>query len=697
MKYLPGLAAIVALLILPMAAHGVQKRPPADVDGARIVAANREPGSWLTNGRTYDEQRYSPLDQINASNVGQLGLAWSHDLNTLRGVEAAPLYVDGVLYNISAWNITTALDARTGKVLWTYDPKVPAAYARWACCDVVSRGVAVWKGKVIIATLDGRLIALDATTGRPVWTARTFEGQPYSVTGAPRVFDGKVLIGNGGGDFGARGYVTAYDADTGKRIWRFYVTPGDPAKGFESKAMAMAARTWSGEWWKVGGGGGGPWDSLVYDPKLRLVYIGTGNGGPYAESVRSPGAGGDNLFLSSIVAVKVDTGDYVWHFQETPGEEWDYTATQPLMLADLNIGGRVRKVIMHAPKNGFFYVLDRVTGQFISAKPYVAVNWARSIDPKTGRPDTDPIARFGDEPVLLTPGPAGGHNWHPMSYSPKTGLVYFPVQEGWFVYPLSAGSPETRSAINPATFAQWQDKARELRKVADEREKGWLTAWDPVTQKEVWRVPYPRPGSGGTLATAGNLVVEGTPNKTLAIYRADTGKKLWETDVQSAPVAGAISYMLDGQQYIAINAGWGGGAAVVDMASGKPPLQVAPARLLVFKLGGTASLPPAPPELVQEMPAPPLSRAPEAQVQKGALLYSQTCARCHGVEVRGGLKDLRYMTRPTHGKFNDIVMHGAYQAKGMANFSDVLSQEDADAIHAYITARANEDWFKGQK
>ena len=419
----------LALAIPTLAAAG----GAANVDGARIRGADREPGQWMATGRTYQEQRYSPLTGITPQNIGRLSLAWHADLNTYRGVEASPIEVDGVLYNISAWNITTAYDARTGKVLWTYDPKVPPEFGRKACCDIVSRGLSVWKGKVIIATLDGRLIALDARTGAPVWTQNTFEGEPpwpYTITGAPRVFDGKVLIGNGGAELGVRGYVPAYDAETGRKLWRFYTVPGDPAKGFENKAMEMAAKTWTGQWWRYGGGGTA-WDTITYDPKLKLIYIGVGNGSPWVQKFRSPG-GGDNLFLASIVAVKADTGEYVWHYQETPGEQFDSTATQPMILADLKIAGRLRHVLMQAPKNGFFYVLDRTNGKLISAHAFVPMNWATRVDMKTGRPVETPLARYDTTPVLLSPGPGGAHNYNPMAYSPKTGLVYFPVVESYF-------------------------------------------------------------------------------------------------------------------------------------------------------------------------------------------------------------------------------------------------------------------------
>ncbi len=690
----PLALALMAVLLAGGAVAAARSAAPAAVDAARLLRADADPGQWLSDGRTYSSQRFSPLTQINPGNVDKLGLAWYADLDTYRGVEATPLFIDGVLYDVSAWNLVTAYDARTGKRLWSYDPKVPREWGRYACCEPVSRGLAAWKGKIIIATLDGRLIALDARDGEPVWTTQTFDkSQPYSITGAPRVFDGKVLIGNGGADLGARGFVGAYDADTGKPLWRFYVTPGDPAKGFESKAMEMAAKTWNGEWWKLGGGGA-PWDSITYDPELRLVYFGTGNGSPLVAAYRSPG-GGDNLFLCSVVAVDVDTGRYAWHYQEVPSEEWDYDCNQSLVQANLTIGGKLRKVLLHAPKDGFFYVLDRRTGKVISAKNYVPVTWAKGIDLKSGRPIVNPEARYDLDPVLVTPGPGGGHNWFPMAFSPKAGLAYFPSYEQWMVYARDPSFKPQPFRSNSGWGGYSGDALKKriaLQKIGDPREKAWLTAWDPVKQKLAWQVRLPRHGNGGVLVTAADLVVEGTTRQTLSIFNARNGKLLWETPTQSAPVAGPISYMLDGVQYIAVNAGWGGGAAQIERGAGKEMPRAA-ARLLVFKLGGTATLPAMKPE--EEAPEPPPLRASEAQVQKGGELFGRNCVLCHGQRAIGGVKDLRKMTRETHAQFKDIVLGGARKDKGMASFADILTVDDADAIHAYLIARANEDWGKG--
>ena len=414
--------------VLPAASVSTPAAPAvAAVDAARLVAADSEPGSWMSYGRTYSEQRYSPLTAINASNIDTLGLAWSYELNTKRGIEATSIVVDGVMYTSSAWSIVHALDARTGAHLWSFDPKVAKDKSLHTCCDVVNRGVAVWQGRVFVGVLDGRLIALDAATGKLVWEVATIDSNlPYSITGAPRVVKGKVLIGNGGAEFGVRGFISAYNVADGSMAWRFYTVPGNPEHGFENETMAMAADTWNGTWWEMGGGGT-VWDAMAYDPELDLLYIGVGNGSPWNHRLRSPG-GGDNLFLSSIVALRPDSGEYVWHYQTTPGETWDYTATQHIILADLELDGKTRKVLMQAPKNGFFYVLDRTDGTLLSANNYINITWATHVDMATGRPAEVREARFyDDKPYLVFPSYLGGHNWHPMSYSPDTGLVYIPV------------------------------------------------------------------------------------------------------------------------------------------------------------------------------------------------------------------------------------------------------------------------------
>src|SRR5579871_5743777 len=427
-------AALIALAACSQQPTGPAKLTAATVDGAMINAADQHPDVWLSHGRTYSEQRYSPLKDITTSNVGQLGLAWFADLDVNRGMEASPLVVDGVMYVTSAWSIVYALDAKTGARKWTFDPQVDKERGQKACCDVVNRGVALWKGKVYVGTIDGRLIALDAATGKKIWDVVTVDqAKPYTITGAPRVIKGKVLIGNGGAELGVRGYLTAYDAETGQQAWRFFMTPNPEKKPDGAASDKFFADKGNASWgdkgeWVETGGGGTPWDAIVYDPDLDIVYIGTGNGSPWNQKLRDPD-GKDNLLLSSILALKPDTGEYVWHYQTTPGESWDYTATQPLILAELKIGDASRKVIMQAPKNGFFYVLDRANGQLISADKFQDnITWATGVDMKTGRPQETPNARYQKpETSLHIPGPLGSHNWHPMAFSPDTGLVYIPA------------------------------------------------------------------------------------------------------------------------------------------------------------------------------------------------------------------------------------------------------------------------------
>lgn len=687
--------AVPAALALCMTAATAQT--VANGEALRNADAPANVGDWMSYSRTWDEQRFSPLDQINDGNVGQLGLAWYDDLETMRGVQASPIVVDGVLYNISIYNIVTAYDGKTGEKLWTYDPDVGAEWARLACCGPSARGLAAWNGKIYIGALDGRLIAVDAKTGEEVWTTRTFETEgllnTYSITGAPRVYDGKVVIGNGGADYGVRGFVAAYDAETGERLWKFYTVPGNPADGPDGEAsdsaMQIALPTWHGEWWKYGGGGTA-WDSFSYDPELNLVYIGTGNGSPHMWYFRSEGKG-DNLFLCSIIAVDADSGEYKWHYQMVPEEEWDYTCTQPMVLADLEIDGRERQVIMQAPKNGFFYVLDRATGELISAKSYVSENtWASHIDMETGRPVLMPGAHNTTTPHLMNPSWLAAHTWHPMSWSPLTGLMYFSAQEQPAIYARAEDGGfnfvHHRSNSGQA-FGTMPELRAKLQEEANAKEKGYLLAWNPVTQSEAWRVNYRVPGSGGVLATAGNLLVQGTIDKTLAIYRATDGAKLWEMNIDQAPVAGPITYMIDGEQYIAINAGWGG-SPVYNLG----PFQTATAKLLVFKLGATGvTLPPMPPPA--DLPRPPMLRASEAQISEGRALYAEVgCNRCHGDNATGGVKDLRFMTAESHAAFNDIVLKGTLADRGMASFADVLTPAQAEAIHAYLIARGNEDY-----
>ena len=707
--------SFIACSTLALAACGAPAAPAVDdavllamnakpahsgVDAGAII--NATPGEWLTHGRTYSEERFSPLNKIDAANVVDLGLAWVFDLGVSRGIEATPIVHDGVMYVTGSWNIVYALDARTGAQIWSFDPEVDRSRASIMCCDIVNRGVALWGGKVFTGTIDGRLIALDARTGAKAWDVQTTDNsKPYSITGAPRVVKGKVIIGNGGAEFGVRGYLSAYDAENGKMVWRFYTVPGNPADGFEDAAMEAAAKTWNGEWWKLGGGGT-VWDSMAYDPDLDLLYIGTGNGSPWNQRVRSPG-GGDNLFLSSIVAVRPDTGEYVWHYQTTPGETWDYTATQHIILADIDIDGSPRKVLMQAPKNGFFYVIDRATGALVSAKNFTPVNWASGVDLKTGRPIENPDARWpGKAPYFQIPGPLGAHNWHPMSFNPQTRLVYIPAQQIPFAYGDVGDFREKKNGWNTGadfTLGALPDDeatAKALRSML----QGRLIAWDPVKQEARWTVDHFGPWNGGVLSTAGGLVFQGASDAHFAAYDAETGKRLWRYFTQTGVVAAPISYELGGEQYVTVATGWGGAYALI--AGGVVPTgsEAKVGRVLTFKLGAKTESPDvAVPEQVRA--APPASTAAPEVIMAGAKAYAQNCTVCHGDRAMssGLVPNLRYS--PLLGDaalWNSVIREGARASLGMGDFGGILDEETSEAIRAYVISEANsgraEDYFK---
>lgn len=661
----------------------------ASIDGARIAKA--EPANWLSTGRTYDEQRHSPLDQINQQNVTDLGLAWYWDTGTKRGLEATPIVVDGTMFTSGTWSVVWAHDAKTGELLWEYDPQVPRAWGRYACCDVVNRGVAAWKGKIYVGTIDGRLIALDAGTGEPVWEVNTIlPDRPYTITGAPRIVKDKVIMGNGGAEYGVRGYITAYDAQTGAEQWRFYTVPGNPDDGFETQDMEEAAATWrGGKWWEVGGGGT-VWDSMAFDPDLNMLYIGTGNGAPWNRYIRSPG-GGDNLYLSSMVAINPDTGMKVWHYQTTPGDTWDYTAVQHMILADLEINGAPRKVIMQAPKNGFFYVIDRTNGEFISAESYVPVTWATHVDQETGRPVENPEAHYANEKKRIKPGPLGGHNWHPMTYHPGTGYVYIPALDLRFDYAQDNAfkhSPKDwnlgvdfKESAPPASAEENIDNLQNI--------KGFLTAWDPVTQQEVWRVQHATAWNGGLLSTAGDLIFQGRADGAFAAYAAATGELLWESPVHVGIIAAPVSYSIDGDQYITVVAGWGG---AFGLASGAPRHRknvLSEGRILTYKLGGKVTLP-EPEVTYLAIPTPPEMQYTPEQQRHGQDLFHEYCAVCHGpgVGTSGPVPSLLYSTADVHDAWQAIVIGGAYTAKGMPSFEHALSPDDARDIRAYVVERA---------
>jgi len=656
-----------------------------------LVDFNSSPNEWLLHGRTYAEERHSPLDQINTSNVDQIGLSWSFETGTNRGHETTPIVKDGVMFITAPWSVVHALDAKTGDLLWTHDPKVERAWANNACCDVVNRGVALYENSIFFGTIDGRLISLDKDTGTENWSILTIDkSRPYTITGAPRIVKGNVIIGNGGGEFGVRGYVTAYDVDSGDELWRFYTVPGNPNEPFESPEMEIAAKTWSGgKWWEYGGGGT-VWDSMAYDPALDTLYIGTGNGSPWNRYVRSPG-GGDNLYLSSIVALDPDTGDYKWHYQTTPGDSWDYTATQHMILADLEINGQMRKVIMQAPKNGFFYVIDRTNGELISAENYVPINWATHVDMETGRPVENPANNYFDTPALTTPGPLGGHNWQPMAFNPDTGLVYIPAQEMLFVY-----SHDKDFEYNPKTWNTGQQiemtylpKNPDELAMVDKATFGYLLAWDPVAQKEVWREQYQRPWSGGLLSTAGDLVLQGTSDGRFIAFDAASGEILWSVDTGQGIIAPPITYMIDDEQYIAVQVGYGGAYALAGAfpSANKNPAQ--DGRMLVFKLGGEEMSPPAQ-SIAKVNPVVPSMTTDALTIARGEYEYHEHCQFCHGAGVIGGgvIPDLRYLDEVGHKTFLGVILGGMHSEKGMASFKDVLSLEQANQIQAYIISQA---------
>ncbi len=654
-------------------------------------------GEWLNHGRTYKEQRYSPLTDINKNNVNELDLAWSFKFDTARGMEATPILHDGVLYVSTGWSHVHAIDARSGNELWHYDAKVPKSQLAKTCCGPVNRGVAIWQKdnssplQIFFGSLDGRLIALDAKTGKENWSVQsTPTDGNYSITGAPRIVKDMVIIGNGGGELGVRGYITAYDVSSGEMRWRFYTVPGDRNKPQESEALKKALPTWSGEeWYKLGGGGGTVWDSIVFDPELDILYIGTGNGSPWNRDLRSPG-GGDNLYLSSIVAINPDNGKYIWHYQTTPADNWDYTATQQMILAEIEINNEIRSVIMQAPKNGFFYVLDRKTGELISAEKFGHVTWATHVDMETGKPVESEFADYQENGgSYIWPSPYGAHNWQPMSYSKKTGYIYIPVQT---IPAYFSGQKEVSYKVNrwntgvnlneSRSPASWVAAKASL----DALVYGELVAWDPIKQERAWTVRHPKPSNGGTLSTAGDLVFQGTWDGAFAAYDALSGDQLWQYQSDSAILAGPITYELDGEQYVAVTQGSGG---VVMLTIGEEIRKnfVNQNRLLVFKRGDfnlerlTANNTMASLESVKFEHDLDIAR-----VKNGEYLYHNNCASCHGLDAKSNyvVPDLRYMSEETHDNFATIVLGGSLTHKGMIGFYETLSLDDVGMIHDYL-------------
>jgi quinohemoprotein ethanol dehydrogenase len=664
------------------ATSGVGSAPAfANVDQERLNNAAIEPGQWLTFGGTYNEQRYSPLNQITIDNIDQLGLAWYVDIRANQGQQSTPLYVDGVLYFTESWGQVNAVDATNGESIWRFDPQVSGDVAGRGCCGVNNRGAAVYEGKVFVTAYDGRMFALDAGTGEVLWETQTVDPEMwYTSTGAVRVANGKVFIGNGGAEFKTRGYVSALDANTGEILWRFYTVPGNPELGFENDAMRMAAETWNGNWWDLGGGGS-TWDGITYDPVTNLLLFGVGNGAPWNPLVRSPG-GGDNLFLNSIVAVDADTGEYVWHYQEIPAEEWDFDAVQQITLADIEVDGEVRHVAMQAAKSGFYYMLDAYTGELLRANNFVPVNWTSGYDMATGKPIINQAAQYTKRQVgtIIQPGPAGAHGQAPMSYNPNTGLLYIPAMESSMAFANAPENIEGRFNLGMEYFGHdyaYDDPENTIQRGSKTR----LVAWDPVAAEEVWAIEDV--AVGGTLSTGGGLLIKANgQGQTLGIYDAEDGSELKLLDVQASATAGPISYMHDGEQYI---------AHIVGGPSFQGYYAPTYARLLVYKLGGTATLPEKT-EFTQRPLSPPVETASEVLVARGGEIYGENCSMCHDVGgmARSSFPDLR-RTPLLHSAdgFNNVVLQGALAERGMTSFAASLNEDDTDAIRHYIIAQAH--------
>ncbi|MDE1924049.1 MAG: PQQ-dependent dehydrogenase, methanol/ethanol family, partial [Gammaproteobacteria bacterium] len=682
------------------------------------AATSASADDWPMVGGDASVAYFSKLAQIDARNVDRVGLAWQYALPTTRGLEATPVVVDGRLYASGNWGKVYALDAASGRELWTYDPDVDGQWGRYACCDVVNRGVAVAGGIVYVASLDGYLHALDANTGRLLWKTDTLPARGahafhYTVTGAPVVAGNLIVIGNGGADFGgARGSISAYDRHTGRFRWRFYTVPRDPALGPQDQPhLQPAASTWGSHYdWRTGGGGA-VWDGIAYDASLGLIYFGTANPAPYA--IGPDARRGDELYAASIVAVHAESGRLAWYYQEVPGDGWDYDATQKMILARLSIGGRPRDVLMQAAKNGFFYVLDRRTGRLLSARPFTFVNWTRGIDPRSGRPRRDPQADYRRGPRLVFPGMAGAHSWQPMSYSPRTGLAYVPVIDAPMVYVGTAhrraglieGSFEVAGVFtddyDPAAMASLFGPLPPLSSLEraaghSAEHRGVLRAIDPRTGRVVWSRRGTDPWDGGVLSSAGNLVIRGDAAGRLDFYAADSGRLLRRIDVGTSIMAAPATYRVQGRQYLVVLAGYGGGTLASPFPGGSAARRFGNAgRILAFSLDGAAVPLPAPVHPLP-FPRPPPREGDAARVAAGEVLYDRYCARCH-VFGRGVLPDLRRSVANLGPAFYSIVLQGAYRQLGMARWDDVLARGDAEAIHAYLIDQAWDEYASRMK
>ena len=687
---LAGIVALVAFLLwmgLPGAWPGdeVVEGGPGWVDEERLrAAATAEPGSWIAHGQTYHELRFPSLAQINRDSIGDLGLAWFKNLNNRHRAQSTPLVIDGMMYFTDAWSVAYAVDAASGEEAWRFDPQTDRRSMRYACCGgAINRGMAAYKGKLYFATFDARLIALNMASGEPLWEVDTSvypTNNPYTITGAPRAVHDKVFIGQSSSEFGLRGYLSAYDAETGELAWRFFMVPGDPSQPVEHPELVKAAETWTGEWWKLGGGGT-PWNAIVYDPYYDQLLVGTGNGAPWPRAIRSPN-GGDNHFLGGILALDPYTGRMNWFYQTTPGDNWDFNAAQDIALLDLEVDGELRKVLFQAPKNGFFYVLDRRDGELLRAAPYAALNWATHIDMETGRPVENPETRYEDKPAWILPGNSGGHSWQPMSVDPERGVAYTAVQDISLLYSLPEEFKRTgQFEISKERISLGVELGPRYRQLAaaagpQPESKGWLKAFDALAGEVLWAVERATPYNGGVLATAGGVVFQGDGNGQFAAYDTGDGTLLWEHQVYGD--AGApITYEIDGEQYLAVQVGGG-------------PRRYNDGRMLAFKLGAQGQLPePSAPQV--DIPEPPPLTATTEQLARGAELYYQHCVWCHGMGPVGMVNaDLRLMSAETHKTFQAIVRGGMLLEKGMDSFADAVSTEEAELIHQFVISRALE-------
>ena len=677
----------------------------AAVDSQRIANAAEEPEMWLTYGGSYDETRHSSLASINGDTVQNLGVDWVYTMDKPRGAEATPIVVDGVMYVTGSWSIVYAVDARTGEELWTYDPEVSGEDAVKGCCDVVNRGVAVHDGKVFVGVFDGRLEALDAATGEVLWSNVTVDqSKPYTITGAPRVFKDKVIIGNSGAELGVRGYVTAYNVEDGGLEWRFYTVPNPNKEPDGAASDAIFAKLANDTWgdtgaWTTDGGGGTAWDSIVYDTVNDQVLIGVGNGSPWNAAIRDPegdfGGAYDNLFLSSILALDADTGAYRWHYQTTPRDQWDYTATQQMVLAELPLGvnGEARRVVMQAPKNGFFYVLDAADGELLSATPFSEQNWTTGEVDENGRPVITEEAIALNNMVVI-PGPTGAHNWHPMSFNPDTGLVYIPTNLPLpYVYAVNDDSRNAKSIWNTGydSASAWAyEYPKGTIAYTQTLDGGSLVAWDPVAGEPAWIVPFPQAFNGGTLSTDGGLVFQGNKRGEFVAYDAQTGDRVWSQRLVGDAAAAPMTYELDGEQYVSVLSGWGNVSMMIYGAALEKPVTAEPGRIVTFKLGGNADLPSPLDYLVVESPKAPLVGDADTW-QLGMQRFAENCQFCHGAYAisSGVIPDLRWSAiSANEDSWASVVGDGALTGNGMVGFSDIINDDEIEAIRHYVLRQA---------